>query len=132
RKFTALHLFLIATFDDKGVGILPSAGLIPLCQLAPGGDRMGIPLSRLSFSSAVRMIDRVHRHPSDGRTPSHPPRSSRLAVRIVLMVDVADLSDRRHALGMDQSDFARAEPDLRPFSLFHLDVVDGTPDRDIG
>src|SRR3569832_2792267 len=110
--FTALHLFLIASFDNKGVGIFPSPGLVSLCQLAPGRDRMGIPLARLSFSSAVRMIDRIHRHPPDGRTPSHPPRSSRLAVRIIFVVDVPDLPDRRHALGVEQPDLSRAAPNL--------------------
>lgn len=60
----------------------------------------------LSFSTAHRMVDRVLDHTADMRTNAEPASSSRLAGYYVLMLFVSDLTDSRHALEKDQSQFA--------------------------
>ena len=52
------------------------------------------------------MVDRVLDHTADMRTNAEPASSSRLAGYYVLMLFVSDLTDSRHALEKDQSQFA--------------------------
>ena len=55
----------------------------------------------LSFSTAHRMVDRVLDHTADMRTNAEPASGY-----YVLMLFVSDLTDSRHALEKDQSQFA--------------------------
>src|SRR5690349_1490735 len=52
----------------------------------------------LTLAAAVRVIDRVHGDAAIVRTSSQPAHASGLADRHVLVIGVADLSDRRHAI----------------------------------
>src|SRR5579864_1442362 len=54
-----------------------------------------------SFTTPVGMVDRVHRDTSVHWTPSQPTSASRFADRDVLVIDIADLADRRHAVLRD-------------------------------
>ena len=51
----------------------------------------------LTFTTTVRVIDRVHRDTAVGRTNTLPAITSSLTDRDVLVIGVADLAHRRHA-----------------------------------
>src|SRR6185503_12060077 len=61
----------------------------------------------LAFTAAKRVVHRVHRHATHVRALAEPPAPSGLAVRHVLVIDVADLSDGRDALDVDLANLAR-------------------------
>ena len=83
--------------DDELIGPLVVARLVAACRLAPRGHRM-TSAGGLAFAAAVRMVDRVHGHAAVGRANAQPAVASGLADRNVLVIGVADLADRRHAL----------------------------------
>src|SRR5260370_30451085 len=68
---------------------------------------------RLALAAAQRMVDRVHRDAADVRPDAEPAAASGLADRHVLVIDVADLADRREALHVDLADLARRHLDRR-------------------
>src|SRR6185503_23991 len=104
-------LFL-PSLNDESVGVLPAARLVALRRLAPRRHRM--PAARgLALAAAERVIDRVHRDAAHVRTLAHPAAAARLADRHVLVVDVADLADRREALDADVPELARRHLDRR-------------------
>src|SRR4030095_14120149 len=63
----------------------------------------------LPFTAAQRVIDRVHGHAADVRTTSQPAAAARLADRDVLVIEIADLADRRDALEIDATHFTRRQ-----------------------
>ncbi len=56
---------------------------------------MGVPLPGLAFTPAMRMVDRIHGHPTDMGPATLPTRASCFAHHYICMVKVADLSDCR-------------------------------------
>ena len=84
---------------------------------------MGIPLARLPFTAAVGMVDRVHDDSAHVRTAPEPAAPARLADGDILMVEITDLADRRHARGEDASHFAGLQP--------HLHII-AVPAHDLG
>src|SRR3990172_525961 len=101
-----------SAFNNEFTCILPSPGLIPLGQLSPGGDGMGIALSGFSFSTPMRMIHWVHGHPPDMRPSAQPPGPSCLSDRHIFIAHIADLTDGRHAGSVYPPDLTGHEPDL--------------------
>src|SRR5947208_1701143 len=90
------HLFL-APLHDELIRRLAVARLVALGRQPPRRHRM--PAARgFAFAAAKRMIDRVHRHAAGMGTLVEPPAASGFANRHVLVIEVADLSDRREAL----------------------------------
>src|SRR6476646_4575091 len=73
---------------------------------APRGHRVAAAL-RLALAAAVRVVDRVHRAAADGRALALPAAAAGLAARDVLVIDVADLADRRTAGPGDAGHLAR-------------------------
>src|SRR5687768_8449124 len=74
--------------------------LAPFCfRLA--ADR-GLPLA-----AAVWMVARVHRRAPDSWPPPTVPVPTRLPNHDVFVIDVSDLTERRHAVEMDQSHLSR-------------------------
>src|SRR5690349_818789 len=97
----AAHLALLlpaaAAADDQLVGFLVlAARALAERRHAPRGDRMPAAL-RLALAAAVRVVDGVHRGTAHRRTLALPAAAPRLADGDVLVVDVADLTDRRAA-----------------------------------
>src|SRR5262249_54499643 len=98
------------------------------------------------------MVDRIHRDAARVRAPSEPAPPARLAVRQVLVLEVADLADRRPAAEAHAAELARgqlqqrvvaflrheldggagAAPELRAAARPQLDGVDGGAERDAG
>src|SRR5258706_8125065 len=52
------------------------------------------------------MVNRVHSHAAYRWTPPMPARSPSLTVRDVLMVEISDLADGRHAIQTELANFA--------------------------
>ena len=57
---------------------------------------MGITLTRLPLSTAVRVIDRIHDDATNMGPPALPSRASGLANYHIFMVHIADLPDSGH------------------------------------
>src|SRR5437764_13265373 len=77
-------------------GALVLARLVAARRLPPG--RHGVTTTRsLALAAAVRVVNRVHRHAADVGPDAVPARAPGLAVRDVLVLDVADLTDGRVA-----------------------------------
>src|SRR5262245_4114787 len=76
----------------------------------------------LAFTAAERMVDRVHRHAADVRPLAQPPAAARLADRHVLVIEIADLADRREALYVDLANFARRHLDRRVLAFLRHEL----------
>src|SRR5262249_59749650 len=131
-------------------GARAGAGLVALRRLTPRRHRMP-PAGRLSFAAAERVIHRVHRHTAHVWTLAKPATAACLADRDVLVIKVADLSDRRDALDIDLANLTgrhadgrvlalardelhrrtRAARDLAAPARLQLHVVDGGAERDV-
>src|SRR6185437_5739435 len=101
--------------DDQLVRFLVLApGALAERRHAPRRDRMAATL-RLALAAAVRVVDGVHRGAAHRRTLSAPAAAAGLAARDVLVVDVADLVDRRaareqHAAHLSGREAQHSEP----------------------
>src|SRR5436190_11970531 len=99
RRSTIVDL-LFAPLHDELIGPLPIARLVTLGWQTPRRYRMAAARG-LAFAAAERMVDRVHRHAAHVRPLPQPPAAAALAARHVLVIEVADLADRRVALDVD-------------------------------
>src|SRR6478736_6283927 len=136
--------------DDQAVRGLATTRPIAHGGLAPrrlGGHARG----GLALAAAVRVVPRGHRDAPDLRTLAHVTGAPGLAEALVLMVDVRDLPDRRHAPDRDPAHLARGQAHLGEIALLgqelgrrarraddlatlagdELDVVDGRAERDL-
>src|SRR5262245_51325878 len=84
---------------------------IALGRLTPRALR--VVALRLALAAAVRVIDRVHRHPAHARTPPEPSRAAGLAVRDVAVVEIADLTDGGAAGALHQPELAGRQLEQR-------------------
>src|SRR5258705_7261903 len=82
------------------------------CRLAPGSDRV-TSARGLTFSTTVRVVDRVHRDTAVGGANTLPAIASGLADGDVLVVGVANLANGRHALDEDLAGLARGQLEER-------------------
>ena len=145
---------LIATssvsLNDELVRPLAVARLVSLGRQAPRRHRMPA-AGGLAFAAAERVIDRVHRHAAHVRPLPQPAAAPGLADRDVLVIEVADLADRRVALDVDLANLARrhlhrrvlaflgdhlhrrpgAARDLAALARLQLHVVDLRAERDV-
>ena len=60
---------------------------------------MRIPLSRLTLSTAMGMVDGVHDDSANMRTLTLPPGPAGLADTHIFVIDIANLANRRHKIG---------------------------------
>src|SRR5213593_3712059 len=74
----------------------------------------------------MRMVARVHDDPADLRSLAHVAGPAGLAKVLVLVVEVADLADRGHALDADPADLAGRQPDLGVLALLRQELGGGT------
>src|SRR5262245_25839451 len=101
-----IRRLLLSPFQNELLALLPPARLEALRRHAPRRHRMPA-AGRLAFAAAERVIDRVHRDAANVRAPAQPAAAAGLADRHVLVIEVADLADRREALDVDQPNLAR-------------------------
>src|SRR5580692_8686435 len=108
---------LVSPAHNELIRTLVVPRLVPARRLAPRCH--GMPAARsLSFTAAMRMVYRVHRYTAVVRTLTQPPRPSGFADRHILVIDVADLPDRRHAVLRNLARLARRQ--LHQRVLFFL------------
>src|ERR1035438_9598305 len=100
----ALPLFLLAPLDNVTVRRLVVPCLVPARRLAPRRHGMAATGS-LSFTTAQRMINRIHRHAAHGGTNALPAIPAGLANVQVLVIQISKLPDRSHALNENSADF---------------------------
>src|SRR5947208_5706873 len=98
-----------AAHDQVVRRLVLRAGALAERRHTPRGDRMPAAL-RLALAAAVRMVDRVHRRAADGRALALPAAAAGLPAGDVLVVDVADLADRRAAGQRDAAHLAGRKP----------------------
>src|SRR5947207_4646953 len=106
-----LRLPLRRTLGHEAIGARVVAGLETHGRLAPGGLRLAT-YGRLRLAAAVGMVARRHDHAADGWAPTHVALVAGAADLLVLVLDVADLADRRAAADVDDADAARRQADL--------------------
>src|SRR5213593_816442 len=75
--------FVVSRFVAQGRNTPGSHGMIPL---------------HAAFASAVRMIDGIHNNTAHCRPDAHVPRPSVFPNRNVFVIEISNLSDRRHAV----------------------------------
>ena len=61
----------------------------------------------------MRVVARVHHGASNSRAEPHVSGSSSLTYFDILVIDIADLSKRRHAIQVDAANFTRGHANLR-------------------
>src|SRR6266536_4773262 len=95
--------------DDQPVRFLVLAsGALAERRHAPGRDRVTAAL-RLALAPTVGVVDRIHRRAAHGRALATPAAAARLPARDVLVIDVADLADRRSARQRDSPQLSGGE-----------------------
>src|SRR5664280_2339422 len=135
--------------DDQAIACRRASRPVPHRRLSPrrlgGHSRRG-----LALAAAVRMVAWGHRDAPGLRTKAHVAGPAGLPEALVLVVEVGDLPDRRHAAQRDASHLARRKPDggvvaflreelrraagrpddLAALARDELDVVDRGAERD--
>src|SRR5467141_932954 len=146
----ALVSFLVPELDDHAARAFVLAGLVAFCESAPGTHRI-LARGGLAFTSAVRIVVRIHRDAAYGGPHAAPAHSPGLADRFEAVLLVADLADGGAAVDVHLADLARTQPQLRVAALsrkqlnrgargarelcapagLHLDTVNRGADRDV-
>src|SRR6201999_2518558 len=111
ERAIAYSLTLVTALDDHRRRALVAAGTIALRRRAPRAHRIAT-CSRLAFTTAVRVIDRVHCNTTHRRTDAAPTIRTSLADLTEAMLFVADFTDRCAALDVHAADFTRAQTHL--------------------
>src|SRR5215469_13347980 len=96
RKSSRPKLQSLAPLDNHAIGALVLTRLLAECRESPRRHRV-VALDT-ALTAAVRVIYRVHGYAANRRTNALPARASSLAESLILVVHVADLSDRRTAV----------------------------------
>src|SRR5438876_144883 len=113
-------LFLPSRHDVAVRGPRPATGLVALGGLAPRGHRV-IALA-LALAAAHRVVDGVHHRAAHRRAEAEPAHPARLPDRYVLVVEVAHLPDRRHAVDRHHPHLARRQLERRPLALLRQEL----------
>src|SRR6185437_4811115 len=118
-----------AAADQPVTGLVLPTGTA--FRLTPRADRVATARA-LALATAVRVVNRVHRDASHGRSLPLPAVAARLAELDVALLGVADLADGRAALDGHPADFTgwHTERRVRAFLGQQLDAGTGGP-RDL-
>src|SRR5689334_1423199 len=123
------RLLAMSRADDEASGGLGPPGAVAHRGRAP--RRLGRHAGRgLAFATTVRMVARVHHHATHLGPLAHVARAPCLAKVLVLVIEVADLPDGRHASHRDAAHLARWHPDrgIATFLRQQLGGRSGGPD----
>ena len=101
----------LASLDDEATRrLVRIARLVTLARLAPWGNRLLVTFSA-TFTTTMRVIDRVHRDTAHPRPLSKPSHTSGLAETLIHMLVVADRTDGGYALLENKPEFIRRQLD---------------------
>src|SRR3954452_7310167 len=110
RLLSALLAGTAAADDHRVARLVRAAGAA--LGLTPGAHRVAA-AGGLALTTAVRVVDGVHRHTAHGRALALPAHAAGLAPADVGLLGVADLADRRAAAHVDVADLAGRHAQLR-------------------
>ena len=114
-----MKLFIVSSLHNELViDILFLSGLQTQSRFTPRSNRARTSNRRFTFTTAVRMVARVHNRTSDRRSPAHMAFSSGLTNGNVLMIQITDLADSCHTIHTDQAYFAGRKPYLCVVAFF--------------
>src|SRR5436189_518068 len=113
-------LFLPSRHDVAVRGPRPATGLVALGGLAPRGHRV-IALA-LALAAAHRVVDGVHHRPAHRRAEPEPAHPAGLTDRHVLVVEIAHLPDRRHAVDRHHPHLAGRQLERRALALLRQEL----------
>ena len=150
ERAIAYSLTLVTALDDHARRALVAAGAITLSRRAPRAHRIAT-CSRLAFTTAVRVIDRVHCNATHRRADTAPAVRASLTDLTEAMLFVANFTNRRAAFNVNAADFTGAQADLcvdaftsqqhrrrtsrtrhlRALARQHFDAVDRRTDRNV-
>src|SRR5580692_4568506 len=102
--------------DDQTVRRLFLARLVSLRGLTPW--RLGMISFRLALTTAMRMVNRVHRDSTHVTALAEPSRAPGLADRNIFMVEIADLADSGAAIRLHHPLLARGQLQQSHLALF--------------
>src|SRR6187455_658792 len=109
-------LLLLSFLHDVFVGPRVLSRLVSFRQDSPRTLRViSFPAP---FTTAHRMIDRVHCNSANVRTATKPARAACLSYRYILMVEVADLPDSGSAFNVHPTNFSGGKFYCRVVPLF--------------
>src|SRR5690606_29775330 len=108
ERGTVESLYLLATTDDHVIGALVRTSLRALGREAPRRHRMTTTGST-TFTTTVRVINRVHGNTTNSRTNTTPALGTGLAQRTQAVLGVRDFAQGRTALGQHLAHFAGAK-----------------------
>src|SRR5256714_4848167 len=111
-----LRLPLRRPLGHEPSGARVVARLEPHGRLAPRGLRLAAD-GRLRLAAAMRVVARRHHDAANRRAPAHVTLVPGAADLLVLMLDVADLADRRAAANVDDANATGGQADLGVFAF---------------
>src|SRR5712691_5184085 len=146
----ALVSLLVPELDDHAARALVLARLVALGQHPPGAYRI-LPCRGLSLAAAMRVVDRIHRDPTDRGPQSAPADVPGLADRFQAVLLVADFADGGAAIHVYFADLPGTQAhlgvaalageklhrgagrarELRAPTRLHLDAVNRGADRNV-
>src|SRR3546814_20546694 len=97
-----------AAAQDHILRPLVVTGALALGILAPRGHRMTATRGT-TFTTTMRLVDRVHRHTAAGRANAEPALAAGLSQLGVLVVRVGHRTDGGHAIGLPPPLLARGQ-----------------------
>src|SRR5262245_22233699 len=100
-------LFLPSRHDPRVRRPRAASRLVPFRRLAP--RRHGVVALALALAATHRVVDRIHDRATHRWPEATPAHAARLADRDVLVIEIADLADRGHAVEADEPDLARRQ-----------------------
>src|SRR5574343_1531268 len=150
RERVICYPLLFTARHDHGLCALVVAGAVAFGQVAPRIDRVTA-FTSPTFTTTVRVVDRVHGGTTDGRTDAHPALDTGFTQLAQAVLFIGDFADGGAALDVDLADFARAHMhlgvdtfagqqggrgasragDLGTGTGLELDAVDGRTHRDV-
>src|SRR5476649_540514 len=104
-------LFLAAARDDHGSSTLVTACLLTLGLLAPWRNWMTTSCC-FTFTTTVRVIDRIHDHTANGRTNTAPAHRTSFTDFTQAVFGIADFTHGCTALDVHATYFTRAQTHL--------------------
>src|SRR5262249_19792100 len=106
--FSANAPLFLSPAHDETVCALVVACLVAAGRLAPWRHRVAATRG-LALTASVRMVHGIHSDATIHRTSSHPALASCFADGDVFVVQVSDLSNRRHAIDQYLAGLARRQ-----------------------
>src|SRR3954447_12529534 len=125
RLLSALLAGTAAADDHRVARLVRAAGAA--LGLTPRAHRMAT-AGRLALTTAVRVVDGVHRHTAHRRALALPAHAAGLAPVDVGLLRIADLADRGTAADVDVADLTGRHAQLR-VGTFLRDQLDGRAGR---